>query len=151
MLCCARQAEACEAWCSARQAEACEARFGNLVKGKTRFQFEPPRPHLREGCNGIRWLDQVVGSGDWIILPRPLGGFSVQTVEFTEQVRREPATPSMEEDNVDMMLGGVKICWAFKVMKFAFDYKIIDHDPARTSLRDRDVVLSLLLDEKKYD
>ena len=46
------------------------------------------------------------------------------------------------------MLGGVR---KFKVLKFAFDAKIIDNDPTRISLRDRDVVLSLLLDEKKYD
>ena len=25
------------------------------------------------------------------------------------------------KDNVDMMLGGERKCWAFKVMKFAFD------------------------------
>ena len=45
-----------------------------------------------------------------------------------------------------MMLGGVR---KFKVLKFAFDAKIIDNDPTRISLRDRDVVLSLLLDEKR--
>ena len=36
------------------------------------------------------------------------------------------------KDNVDMMIGGVRKCWAFKVMKFAFDAKIIEYryDPA---------------------
>ena len=53
------------------------------------------------------------------------------------------------KDNVDMMLGGVRKCWVFKVLKFVFDAKIIDNDPTSISSRDRDIVLSLVLDEKK--
>ena len=34
------------------------------------------------------------------------------------------------------------------VFKFALDAEIFDHDPTRLFLRDKDVVLSLLLDEK---